>query len=175
MRLFFALWPDDRVRQLLADAAAALPRGVGRAVVPANYHITLEFVGQADPAAYECLEAAAEGISIEPFQLTLGRFGYWQQPRTLWFGPHHLPPELLGLAYKLRDITGQCGLQPDTRPYRPHVTLVRKVARQPRWPAVQPVEWQVEDFVLCQSITTPKGPVYEVLKRWPLGTGTAPR
>lgn len=175
MRLFFALWPGDEVRRQLEAVAAALPRGVGRAVAPANYHITLEFVGPAVNSARECLEAAAGQIPVEPFRLSLGRFGYWAQPRTLWFGPHHLPPELLGLAYKLRDITAQCGLEPETRPYRPHVTLARKVARQPRWPEVRPVEWQVDDFVLCQSVTTAKGPAYEVLKRWPLGTGTAPR
>lgn len=173
MRLFFALWPDDEVRRQLAEVAARLPRGAGRAVAPANYHITLEFIGDADADTRAALETAAGRLSIEPFKLTLGRFGYWARPRILWFGPHHLPPELLGLAYQLRTVAGQCGVEPDTRPYRPHVTLARKVARQPKWPAVQPVDWPINDFVLCQSLTTARGPVYEVLTRWPLGSGTA--
>ena len=172
MRLFFALWPDDAVRSQLAEAAARLPRGTGRAVPAANLHITLEFIGSANDDTRTCLETAAGRVTVEPFDLILSRFGYWPQPRIIWFGPHHLPPELLALAFKLRDTAAECGIDAETRPYRPHVSLVRKVVRQPRWPEVTPIEWPVREFVLCQSVSTDQGTHYEVLQRWPLGSGT---
>ena len=172
MRLFFALWPDESVRSMLAEVAARLPRGAGRQVPVANLHITLEFIGSVDEATRACLEEAASLVTVEPFELVLSRFGYWPQSRIIWFGPHHLPPELLALAFKLRESAGECGIAPETRPYRPHVSLVRKVSRQPKWPEVEPIEWPVSEFVLCQSVTTDKGPCYEVLQCWPLGSGT---
>ncbi len=172
MRLFFALWPDEAVRDRLAETAASLPRGCGRQVPAANFHITLEFIGSASEALYASLAEAAARVTVEPFELSLSRFGYWPRPRIVWFGPHHMPPELLALVFKLRAVAGECGLEPESRPYRPHVSLLRKVARQPQWPEVKPVDWQATDFVLCQSLNGPKGPRYEVLQRWPLGSGT---
>lgn len=175
MRLFFALWPDESVRSRLVETAARLPRGTGRRVPAANFHITLEFIGSATGDIRLCLEEAAGRVTVEPFDLTLSRFGYWPQPRIIWFGPHHLPPELLALAFKLRETAEACGVDAETRPYRPHVSLLRKVARQPAWPEVKPIEWPVREFVLCQSVGTDKGPSYEVLQRWPLGSGTTTR
>ncbi len=172
MRLFFALWPPEAVRARIATAAEGLPRSCGRQVPDANLHMTLEFIGNTDEAMYNCLAEAADTVTVEPFTLSLSRFGYWQKPRMIWLGPHHMPPDLLALVFKLRAALGGCGLQPDSRPYRPHVTLVRKVERQPSWPEVEPINWPVADFVLCRSQTAPKGPTYEVLRRWPLGSGT---
>lgn len=175
MRLFFALWPDEAVRSRLAETAARLPSGTGRKIPDANLHITLEFIGSATEETRACLEAAAARVTVEPFDLVLSRFGYWAQPRIIWFGPHHLPPELLALAFKLRAVAEDCGIEADTRPYRPHVSLMRKVTRQPHWPEVEPIEWPVREFVLCQSHETEKGTRYEVLQRWPLGSGTTGR
>jgi len=175
LRLFFALWPDPPVREQLDKAASHLPRGIGRRIPAENLHITLEFIGAVTAAARDELEAVTGGISVEPFELVLSRFGYWPRSRVVWFGPHHLPPELLALVFKLRTAAEECDLEPDTHPYRPHVSLYRKVTRQPVWPEVDPVTWTVNDFVLCQSLTADKGPRYEVLNRWPLGSGTAGR
>lgn len=172
MRLFFALWPSEAVRTDIAAAADALPSDCGRRVPNANLHATLEFIGNADEAMYKCLAEAADTVTVEPFDLNLSRFGYWPKPRMIWLGPHHMPPELLALVFNLRAALADCGIAADSRPYRPHITLFRKVARQPAWPAVNPINWPVADFVLCRSQTTPRGPVYEVLRRWPLGSGT---
>lgn len=160
------------MREQIAAAAARLPRGLGRVVPAANYHITLEFIGTADADLRARLETAAGRLSLAGFRMRLQRFGHWPRARVVWLGPDHLPPELLALAYQLRAVSEVCGLQPEQRPYRPHVTLVRKAGRAPEWPGIEPVDWPVKDFVLCASHSTSKDPQYEILKHWPLSPGT---
>jgi 2'-5' RNA ligase len=59
------------------------------------------------------------------------------------------------------------GLERDTKPFRAHLTLARKVRRLPAVGAPQPVSWTVADFVLAESETDPAGPRYDVLERFP--------
>lgn len=168
-RLFFALWPDPAVRAALARVEQQLPRRLGRPVAIENYHITLVFLGAVASDQQQMLEAAAGEADSGQFELELQRFGYWPGPRVLWLAPLHLPPELLSLAYRLRTASEHCGLQPDQRPYQPHLTLRRKVPRQPpAWPDINPVRWQVTRFALIASETNADGPVYTVLRDWSL-------
>lgn len=168
-RLFFALWPDPGLRAAIAQVDERLPRRLGRRVAVENYHITLVFLGPVPDERLAMLETAAAGVKAAPFELELQRFGYWPGPRVLWLAPVHLPPELLGLAYGLRTASEACGLQPDQRPYQPHLTLRRKVAKPPRsWPGIAPVRWRVSRFVLAASETNDKGSLYTLLNDWPL-------
>ncbi len=167
-RLFFALWPSNQLRAQLAAIAAGLPSGAGRPVPAEHYHITLVFIGNADESERQTLETAAAGIARQPFRLWLDRFGYWPGPAVAWLAPTEPPAELLQLAADLRAVATAAGCQPEQRGYRPHVTLLRKVRRQPDWPAQPRLVWQAADFVLCRSVTTPAGGRYEVLQRWPL-------
>lgn len=168
-RLFFALWPDPELRAAIARIDEQLPHRLGRRVAIENYHITLVFLGSVPGERLAMLGKAAVGVKAAPFELELQRFGYWSGPRVLWLAPAHLPPELLGLAYGLRTASEQCGLQPDQRPYQPHLTLRRKVPKPPPvWPDMDPVRWRVTQYVLVASETNDKGPVYTVLNDWPL-------
>ena len=47
LRLFYALWPDEPLRERLAEAARDAVRQSGGRPVPAgNYHLTLAFLGR---------------------------------------------------------------------------------------------------------------------------------
>jgi 2'-5' RNA ligase len=167
-RLFFALWPDDAVRARIEALARRLPARLGRRVPPENFHITLEFIGNVGAAARQCLETAASELKAEPFEFNLERFGYFPGSRVVWLAPGQLPAPMLKLACQLRAAGQRCGYQPEERPYHPHITLFRKVARPPRWPIVEPVVWKVTDFALVESITTEKGATYHLIRRWDL-------
>jgi 2'-5' RNA ligase len=52
--------------------------------------------------------------------------------------------------------------------FRPHVTLVRDVARGPAAAAVTPVQWPVESFALVESQVGQRGSQYSVLDEWSL-------
>ena len=75
-------------------------------------------------------------------------------------------PELLRLQGTLAAHLGARGFALEPRPFAPHVTLVRKVARPLREVAFEPVAWRVTDFALVRSsLRTGR---YETLRRWPL-------
>ncbi|MDT8385348.1 MAG: RNA 2',3'-cyclic phosphodiesterase [Gammaproteobacteria bacterium] len=175
-RLFFALWPDGALRQRLADCGRPLLQAVqGRPVAMENLHITLVFLGDVDAQQQACLEGQAttfaEGLACPPFELRLDQFGHWPRPRVLWLGAGETPAPLSLLVEQLSTGSRECGLSPETRPYRPHLTLMRKVTRVPVGlleAPFAPLSWPVSGFVLVRSVARPPGVTYEVLREWSL-------
>ena len=166
-RLFFALWPSGTMRESLSPLLKFNHECGGRPHPPSNLHITLNFLGMVDADSRDCLEQAVGEIIIPPFELTLNRFGYWPRPRVMWLGCNETPQALTDLVNGLNRVMAQCGLQPESRPYQPHLTLLRKARQAPKQPAPE-LSWQARDFVLAESVSTPGGVEYRVLWRWPL-------
>lgn len=168
-RLFFAIWPSDAERRVLVQWRDGLRRGGGRAVPARNVHLTLAFAGDVDAATRDCLEREAARVHGEAFELTLDRAGVFRRG-LLWAGPSECPAELSALAEALERVLVACGVRPDTRPFLPHVTLVRNTrGRLPEGAAPGGV-WQTDQFCLVRSRP---GRPYEVLRRYPLGTPAA--
>ena len=168
-RLFFALWPDDPVRERLAMVESELPSRHGKWVHPEDRHITLVFLGDVDPDQRPCIEQAADRVHGTPFHLEIDQIGYWRRPRILGCGPTHPPESLQRLVDDLQRELSICGFRPETRPYSPHITLARK-ARQVRFRWLdEPLPWPVREFVLVASQLGGEPPRYRVLRRWPLG------
>lgn len=177
-RLFFALWPDEVVReqlkrcQQLKSFSQSLQHHVGsRAVFPGNFHITLAFLGNVNANQRACAEQTANSIQCSSFKLTIDTADYWRKPRILWVGPSEMPEALVILATELRDGAIECGVQMDMRPYNAHVTLMRKVSQLPEGLAIRPFSWVARSFVLIESTTLPEGVRYEVINQWPLSGG----
>lgn len=166
-RLFFALWPEPRQRHELQRCFPLLADSPGRPVVPENLHLTLAFPGNVDAETRSCLERAADDIHVPPFAISLDRFGYWKHPKVIWYGPSETPAELIRLAEELEAAMRGCGLTPDPRPYRPHVTLLRKAQGMPEAKAPQMV-WRAEGFALVFSQGSAEGVRYSVLRQWRL-------
>lgn len=80
-RLFLALWPDDDVRRQLAAHAGqwAWPAGCVK-YLPADWHVTLHFIGNVDAQRLVNL-AQAVAVPLQPFELVLDHPGVW--PRGL--------------------------------------------------------------------------------------------
>ncbi len=170
-RLFFALWPDEELRLRLAELleSGGFRSAAGRAVAAENLHVTLRYLGAISPAQQECAERVAAAIRAEGFSITLNRVGYWAGPRVAWLGTDSIPAPLQRLVAELESGLQGCGLPPETRPYRPHLTILRR-ARPGGLPRhIEPLPWRLEDFVLVRSIAVPGGVSYETVSRWPLG------
>lgn len=174
-RLFFALWPDEAVRRQLADYRDLLKGCRGRLVVPENLHITLAFLGSVDADTRSCLEQAADIISVPAFTLKLDELGFWRRSQVVWLGTGETPEPLLGLASALKQAMLGCGLEPESRPFQTHLTLMRKARRAPAEEPCEATLWPVADFALMLSDTRPEGVRYEVLQRWPLKQVTGDR
>ena len=168
-RLFFALWPDDILRQQLVHRSKPLVQAAhGRPVPAENLHITLAFLGNVDARQRDCVECMAETIACSSFDLALDSFGHWSRPRVLWFGASETPEPLRLLTESLFAGARECGLSLDARAYSPHLTLMRKVSHAPKKRDIDPISWSVDRFVLVSSVAVPQGVRYEVVRKWPL-------
>ena len=171
-RLFFALWPDDTVRTALAQTATRLLGKRIKRVPDPNLHLTLAFAGAVTAPVRDCLQAAAADSRCPAFELCIDHVGYWSRPRIFWMGPTHTPPALWSLAGRLRTALGDCGLQTETRPYQPHITLARKISKttsiQHGSTQLDPVHWSIRSFSLVESVTDLHGSSYRRLVSWTL-------
>ncbi len=167
-RLFFALWPEDALRATLDRRVRELTPGRGRAVTRENLHLTLAFLGNTATDMRVCLERAADAIRIPRFDLTLDRTGYFSRARVYWLGASQIPAALTDLVAALNAAQRQCGGDPEPRPFRAHLTLARKVRRQPPPADPAPLHWPVERFALVSSRTFPEGPLYRLERTWML-------
>lgn len=168
-RLFFALWPDENLRAGITQAVREAVRGSGgKPVAPENYHVTLKFLGSVDASRKGALCAAAARIRVSPFEVIFDRIGFWAQPRILWLGAESVPAPLAALVQALEAMAAAEGFEPESRPYRPHVSLARKVSSPDLTGACGPIRWRAENFVLAASETVREGAHYRVLRSWPL-------
>ena len=169
-RYFFALWPDAATRDRLAAIGAQLSPGTGKPVNRDNLHITLSFLGPRDAAVVEKLRKGAAEIQGRAFKLQLDQSGWWRKPQVAWLGTAQPPPALLELAAALNRLLTVHGIRPDDRPFAAHLTIARKVTKQPRGFAFDYVIWPISSFCLVQSRTLPAGAEYEVIATWPLSS-----
>jgi RNA 2',3'-cyclic 3'-phosphodiesterase len=174
-RLFFALFPDEAMRQALAEAARnAVRTSGGRPVRTENLHLTLAFLGSVAERRVPELEeigrqAAASRAGREPsLDIAFDHLEYWRTAQLLCALPAAPPAALVALARRLQALLGGRGFAPDLKPFRPHVTVVRKVLRPGRIASLHPVLWRFTELALAESRTRPEGPLYTVVAPFPL-------
>ncbi len=82
-RLFFALWPDDETRQVLAEFSQSLAHMDFKQVPAYNFHVTLVFLGQVNAETVCLLKQAVVGVAAQPFVLNFDSLTYWSRPKIL--------------------------------------------------------------------------------------------
>lgn len=169
LRVFFALWPDAPVRRALDQAGRAIQAHCGgRAMRPANIHLTLVFVGDVAPPRLPELCAAAAAVEGAAVAMTIDRAVFWPRQRIAWVGPARTPAALAALVAGLEERLAQGGFAFDRRPYLPHVTLVRNARCRGEPQLAAPIEWRAAQFVLALSTRDAEGAAYDLVGRWPL-------
>lgn len=126
LRLFLALWPPPPAVAQLQALQQAWGWPAGAAPVPAQrLHLTLQFLGAVPPARLPALEAALPPAG-EPCRLEAAQPRCW--PGGLAVLELAAPPRLQALHAALARALQALELPVDARPWRPHVTLARRVA-----------------------------------------------
>lgn len=167
-RVFFALWPDDRVRGALYFHARELYRSCGgRVMRRENLHLTLVFIGDVAVGRLDDLKSVAHAISATPFEFVLDQTGYWRHNRIVSASPRTVPEPLRALVTGIESGLIQAGFEFDKRPYAPHITLLRDARAPTIFPPLD-LDWPVRDFALVESARGVRGAEYRVLARWPL-------
>lgn len=156
MRLFFASWPPAAVAEALSRwAEDARQECGGRTTPPERIHLTLAFLGEADPRAARALAA---DVRLPRCAFRMEQARCWPRNRIVWVGPGDTPPALAALAAALGE----------TKRFAAHVTLLRKARLPRRLPPLPALDWPVDEFRLVNSAPGREGPDYEVLGRYVL-------
>ncbi len=131
MRLFIALNLPKRERQRIFRAAQPLRDEdlPVRWIDPDAFHITLKFLGQVRESRIADVQETMARVagSTSAFSMDLSGFGAFptiRRPRVLWLGVD-ASPELRCLKQDLEWALGDCGFDPETRAFHPHLTLGR--------------------------------------------------
>ncbi|NJD30426.1 MAG: RNA 2',3'-cyclic phosphodiesterase [Gammaproteobacteria bacterium] len=168
-RLFFALWPADDLRLALAPRIRALlPAGGGRPQRPDQWHVTLEFLGSVPASRVAAVREAAAQVRGGPCEIVFDAVEFWRRPEVLTLVARVLPSPLDSLVTQLRAALAARGFETESRPFRAHLTLARKVTHPVSPVAFEPLHWPAADFALVESITDRSGSVYTPLASWNL-------
>jgi 2'-5' RNA ligase len=176
IRLFAALEVPYDIAQGLAHRQQGVPGARWR---PADaLHITLRFFGEVAEARAADLDDALAAIHMTPFEVQLegaGAFGEVDHMRAVWAGVAPSEP-LSRLAAKCETAARKIGLKPESRAYRPHVTLAylnhSPAPRVAAWVAehnlLKSPAWTARRFGLFSSQLGPNGSRYTLEREHPL-------
>lgn len=171
-RLFLGVALSDEVRHGLAaflDAKAG--RLPGKPGPPRNWHLTLRFLGSAEPERRDRLLGALDEASLTlPFVLGFAGLGAFPRPRAatvLWLGVERGSEELAELAEACEDAAQQAGFGAEERPFHPHVTLARIRPKEDVTELVEavppfPLSQEVDRIILYRSVLDAGGTRYEI-------------
>jgi 2'-5' RNA ligase len=155
-------------------------------VAPEVMHITLRFLGELDESRVARIVSAFTSAASSYPRFPLGPAAVRAVPRPgrasmLWAVLEDPTRRCGGLAEIADNVAVGVGVEPEARPFVPHITLVR--ARRPRpvsdgvlstadeqfrLTRLQPMS--VASATLFSSVLTPQGPIHERLARFALGT-----
>jgi 2'-5' RNA ligase len=112
------------------DAVAAQTQGVqirgGRAMTRDQWHLTLQFLG--DDADVDAVVGALDGFSVPGGHVRLGGAGAFpnaRRGRVLWIGLAEGSDLVARLARAVGERLAPLGYEPEARPFRPHLTIMR--------------------------------------------------
>lgn len=170
-RLFLALWPDGIQRKRLVDIQKTVLGVSGRAVVPANLHVTVAFLGNVTAVRQQEVERIAAEWIVPKVDLAFARIAFWPKARLICLEAPEPSAAFLDAVAQLHACLREVSFVIESRPFRAHVTLIRHAAQQPA-PAELPVLpspllWPVRTLSLVASTSAPGGSVYTVLSTWP--------
>jgi len=167
VRLFTALWPDERLRARLGrerDRWRWPP--AARPVDDARLHMTLHFIGAFARSRTAALESALEALPIAPAILRALGPELW--PGGIAVLRFSAAPALAELHASIGAALQAFGVALDARPFAPHVTLARRA--RGATPPARPVdlEWHTSAFALVESVPGAQAS-YRVLRSFGAG------
>ena len=176
IRLFAALAIPEDIAQDLVARQDRLPGARWRP--PEASHITLRFVGDVAENVAADLDAELTTVGGGPLELSLqgvGAFGEGADIHAIWAGVEE-SEALRHLARSCEVAARRAGLKPDTRAYKPHVTLAYLRRPNPgdvaKWiqenNLLRTEPFRVTSFGLYSSWQSDQGSWYRAEREYPL-------
>lgn len=182
MRIFIAVEISPQAREQVAQRIVFMrERFADLRVVwekPEKLHLTVKFLGEIDenklPAVIAATSEAARAVEL--FNLTIERAGAFPPggaTRVLWLGVADASENLKLLNQRLEENCAAIGFAPETRAFKPHLTVARlkepRHARelvnlhlQTRFAAAR---FRVDEMIVFQSELARNGSLYTALHK----------
>jgi RNA 2',3'-cyclic 3'-phosphodiesterase len=175
-RLFIALELPESCRRTLV----ALDPGIKglRWLPQEQLHATLSFLNRVNSDQEERLRQTLSEVRVPSFFLPIqgiGTFG-GARPTVVWAGLGKGHPHLFALHKHIQDAVLRAGLEPDLRPFHPHITVgrVNGLSGATLLPFLRRNAdaefcfWKVTGFAMFSSLLTSEGPIHTVEIRYEL-------
>ncbi len=200
-RLFLGISPDKEQIENLISFQLQLSENnlvtAARAVNPANFHMTLSFIGPVSahvlPQLIEDIDKVSEASGWPRFNVTFDTLTHWQKPQVLCLSAptlahSRIDPALRFTVNHCQAITNQLVSvennhsesvkialnknRVQAREFTPHITLFRKAKQMNignlTHVSTPPISLQPSQLHLYQSISGSGGVEYPILHSWPL-------
>ncbi|MCH4294613.1 RNA 2',3'-cyclic phosphodiesterase [Shewanella sp. 3B26] len=143
--------------------------GTGVDVTPANLHMTLAFLGQADGTQEAALRDEITGLAKPRFRQRLDTLVHWRGAGVVCLWGKAEDSALIGMFEASQAIAAKLGLHQSEHAFNPHITLKRKarVFQKPEWTPT-PLTLMPDALHLYHSQSTAIGVQYRILQSWPL-------
>lgn len=168
-RLFAAIDIPESIQCLLGKLDPHI-RGV-RWTSPEQMHLTLGFFGNADMEKEASLRETLSVIKFGSFFLPIagiGTFPSKRAPKVVWIGVGKGHPHLFQLHKRVQEAALAVAIEPDLRPWHPHITMARCV--DVSWHSIKSFLLEhadfdagtirVTEFHVYSSQLTPAGPIH---------------
>lgn len=174
-RLFVAL----ALPEIVADALSQLQSGLNGArwTSEENFHLTLQFIGEADRHGLQEIHSALSAVAAPAFEIRLSGCGFFgdRKPRALWAGAE-ASPALSFLQSKIATALARAGFPGEKRKFAPHVTVAYLQGVAPESAAAFAAmhnlfsvgPFPVEAFHLYESRLGGDEAHYEIVETYPL-------
>ncbi|RBI63318.1 RNA 2',3'-cyclic phosphodiesterase [halophilic archaeon] len=184
MRLFVSIDLDADLAESVAGVQERFADASGLSFTdPEQAHVTLKFLGDADPdrvpEIVEAIETAVDDVDFGPFEAEFGGLGVFpslEYISVLWLGVRDGSEEMTLLHEAVEPRLYDLGFDPEEHDFTPHVTLARmehaggKELVQENVRELDPTvgTQRVETIRLTESELTADGPEYSTVEAFDL-------
>ena len=183
MRLFFAFTFENQIKQKIYENIKILqkyiPKGL-KWVEKENLHITFRFLGETNPKIIDNLNEKIE-ICVKEFSSFSISFDNievipnFHRPRLIWYKMIEESGISKKIFQAIETELSKLNFKKSNRPLKLHTTLGRiKYAKNQDWQAILKNVKPISEKILCKELTlfksqlTSSGPIYSIVKKFPL-------
>ena len=168
-RVFFAIDLSREIKINLLQEQEKIFLSSGTPIRAENFHITLSFLGNLSDKKIESILDNLGNSSIRSFEASLTHLIYFSSSKIIAIDVTKGRQNLSSLKNEIESkLLAFEHFNIEKKPYRPHVSLFRKVESLPVNTFSVESIFQINNVSLMETVATRKNVRYETIDVWPL-------
>jgi 2'-5' RNA ligase len=168
-RIFFAIELNQAVKTKLLGFQDRLLTIDANPIKAENFHITLCFLGNVSEPKIESILDGLNAPSMASFKVSIRHPLYFSSSKIMGLSVDYGKNQLTQLKSHIENqLQTIAHFDLEKQPYKPHVSLFRKVEQLPEHLPVFGQDFPIDSFCLMASVPTKKSVRYEVIEEWRL-------